>query len=67
MSVRTNSKSLGALLSVHDVAQALAVSERTVRRLIASGEFPIVRIGRSVRIRRLDLEALIGRQLHGVG
>jgi excisionase family DNA binding protein len=67
MSGPSNSKIHGALLSVADVAEALAVSERTVRRMIASGEVPIVRLGRSVRIRQIDLDALIGRQLHTGG
>lgn len=67
MSGPSNSKIHGALLSVADVAQALAVSERTVRRMIVSGEVPIVRLGRSVRIRQIDLDALIGRQLHTGG
>ena len=67
MSGPSNSKIHGALLSVAGVAEALAVSERTVRRMIASGEVPIVRLGRSVRIRQIDLDALIGRQLHTGG
>lgn len=67
MSGLSNSKIHGALLSVADAAEALAVSERTVRRMIASGEISIVRLGRSVRIRQLDLDALIGRQLHAGG
>jgi excisionase family DNA binding protein len=33
--------------------------------MIASGEIPIVRIGRTVRVRRVDIEALIGRNLTG--
>ena len=67
MSGPSNSKIHGALLSVSDVAEALAVSERTVRRMIASGEISIVRLGRSVRVRQLDIDALIGRQLRGGG
>ena len=67
MSGQPISKIHGGLLSVDHVAKALAVSERTVRRIIASGELPIVRLGRSVRIRQLDLDALIGRQLQADG
>ena len=67
MSGPSNSKIHRALLAVADGAEALAVSERTVRRMIASGEVPIVRLGRSVRIRQIDLDALIGRQLHTGG
>ena len=54
-----------ALMSVADVANALPISIRTVRRMIAAGDIPIVRIGRAVRIRRVDVEALIGRNLTG--
>ncbi|NDB70826.1 MAG: DNA-binding protein, partial [Methylocystaceae bacterium] len=51
MSGQSYSKAHGALLSVANVAEALAVSERTVRRMIATGEISIVRLGRSVRVR----------------
>ncbi len=67
MSGQSYSKAHGALLSVANVAEALSVSERTVRRLLASGELSVVRLGRSVRIRQLDLDAYIGRQLRGGG
>ena len=67
MSGPSNSKIHGALLSVSDVAEALAVSERTVRRMIATGEISIVRRGRSVRVRHLDIDALSGRHLRGGG
>ena len=67
MSGQSYSKAHGALLSVANVAEALAVSERTVRRMIATGEISIVRLGRSVRVRQLDIDALIGRHLRGGG
>jgi excisionase family DNA binding protein len=41
-------ESLG-LLTVEQVAGRLTVSERTVRRLISSGQLKTVRIGRAVR------------------
>jgi len=41
-----------ALLTTAEVAQFLAVSERTVKRLIARRRLPCVRIGRSVRFQR---------------
>jgi excisionase family DNA binding protein len=50
-----------ALLTAQDVAQALNVSERSVRRWIATGELPVVRLGRTVRIRPQALDALIER------
>jgi excisionase family DNA binding protein len=47
------------LLTVPDVAQRLQVSERAVRRWIAEGRLPAVRLGRAVRIRPADLAQLI--------
>lgn len=47
------------LLTVFEVALTLRLSVRTVRRLIADGTIPVVRIGRLVRITRRGLEALI--------
>jgi len=37
------------------VADRLQVSKRTVRRWIAEGRLPVVRLGRAVRIRPADL------------
>jgi excisionase family DNA binding protein len=44
-----------ALVPVREAAQALGVSEATVRRRIRDGDMPTVRVGRSVRV---DLGAL---------
>ena len=38
------------LLTVKDVAEALQLSTRTVRRMIAAKQIPIIRLGRSVRV-----------------
>jgi excisionase family DNA binding protein len=38
------------LLTVTDVAEALQLSTRTVRRMIAANQIPIIRLGRSVRV-----------------
>lgn len=65
MTKKAQSLAHGALLSVADVADVLAVSIRTIRRMIASGELPTVRFGRAIRVRQIDLDALIGRQLQG--
>ena len=43
------------LLTRAEVAQYLRVSDRTVSRLIRTGELPASRIGRAVRIRQSDL------------
>jgi excisionase family DNA binding protein len=38
------------LLTVHQVAKDWQVSERSIRRMIADGRLPVVRLGRAVRI-----------------
>jgi excisionase family DNA binding protein len=38
------------LLTGHQVAENWQVSQRTVRRMIADGRLPIIRLGRAVRI-----------------
>ena len=43
------------LLTRAEVAQYLRVSDRTVSRLIRTGQLPASRIGRAVRIRQSDL------------
>jgi excisionase family DNA binding protein len=44
-----------ALLSLHEVADALGVSARTVARLTASGDLTSVRVGRRRLVRVADL------------
>jgi excisionase family DNA binding protein len=65
MAFNSSNKVQTVLLSAEAVGELLSLSVRTVRRMIASGEIPIVRIGRTVRVRRVDIEALIGRNLTG--
>ena len=48
-----------ALLTVEQAATRLAVSQRTVRRLVASGQLPAVRLGRLVRVSPVMLEAYL--------
>jgi excisionase family DNA binding protein len=45
-----------------EVAERVNISVRSVRRMIADGRLPIVRIGRSVRIRPEALSALINEE-----
>jgi excisionase family DNA binding protein len=47
------------LLTAAAVAERLHVSLRSVRRLLADGRLPFVRIGRSVRVRPEALEDMI--------
>lgn len=45
-----------ALLSLEDAAMSLAISKRTLCRLIARGDFPPpLKIGRASRVSRRDL------------
>lgn len=47
------------LLKLKQVANHFSVSTRTVRRWIDAGELVACRIGRTIRIRREDLERFI--------
>jgi excisionase family DNA binding protein len=51
------------LLTASEVADLLRVSSMTVYRLIRSGELPAVRVGRSYRVRREDLDAYLESQV----
>ena len=53
------------LLSVQQCAVLLAVNHKTVRRLIATGDLPALRVGRVLRIRLRDLDALCHRPDEG--
>jgi excisionase family DNA binding protein len=57
----TDRTALPSLLKVDDVAAALAVSRRTVWRLIADRRLPVRRVGRSVRVSDTDLRAFLER------
>lgn len=48
------------LLSTEEVAEALCVTPKTVRRWIARGELPAVKLHRQWRIRATDLDLLLG-------
>ena len=43
-------------LTIREVRDLLKVSDRTVRRWIERGNLPALKIGRSVRIRRADID-----------
>lgn len=54
------------LVTVRDAAQRLAVSPLTIRRRIAAGKLPAVRLGgpgAPVRIRETDLQDYVDRHL----
>jgi excisionase family DNA binding protein len=48
-------------LKVPEAAQAIGLSERQVRSLIASGELRSFHVGRSARVRVTDLEQYLAR------
>ena len=49
------------LLTAEQVASRLQLSLRTVRRWIAAGDLPVLRLGRAVRISEADLELFLRR------
>ena len=49
-------------LSVAAVADMLKVSQKTVRREIASGDLPTHRVGKLLRVSEGDLEAYVTRR-----
>ena len=53
----------GDCLRAREVAERLGASERTAKRLLASGAFPTVRWGGCVRVRVGDLDAWIAEQV----
>ncbi len=46
-------------LTVADVAGLLKLNQQTVRNWIEQGKLPALRVGRRVRIKRVDLERLL--------
>ena len=46
------------LLTVKELAQEYRVSEITVYRAIKAGKLPVLRVGRSIRIRRDEAEKI---------
>ena len=51
------------LLTVNDVAEILRLNPRSVRRLIADGRLPVVRLRGAVRILPGDLESLMASSI----
>jgi excisionase family DNA binding protein len=52
------------LLTIVEAADRLALRPGTIRKLIYQRRLPSVKLGRSVRLREEDLEALIRLGLH---
>jgi len=51
------------LLTVHEVAGIMRVSNMTVYRLIRSGELRAARVGRGYRIRESEVDAYLDREV----
>lgn len=49
------------LVDIEDAADALDVSVSTVKRLIAAGELPAVKVGGATRVRTFDLAGYVTR------
>lgn len=47
------------LLTVRQAAEFLALRPATIRKMILQRRLPVVRIGRSVRIKEIDLEGIV--------
>ena len=48
-----------SLLKAKEAAQFLNVSENTIRQWIWQRRLPVIRLGRSVRLKKVDLEKMI--------
>lgn len=46
------------ILTVNQTAQYLQVCDKTVRRMIASEKLPAYKLGKSWRIKKIDIEQL---------
>ena len=53
------------LLTISEAAEYLAISERSIKRLIARGALPSIRVGNALRFAFADLEAFIARNRTG--
>lgn len=51
------------LLRIDQIARILDVSQAFAYRLIAEGKIPIIRLGRSIRITKKDLENFIEKYI----
>ena len=54
-----------ALLKPAEVAQILGIGRSKVYELLASGDLPVVRIGRCIRVPKVSLEQWIKARITG--
>ena len=53
------------LLTISEAAEYLSISERSIKRLIARGDLPCIRVGSALRFAFADLEAFIAHNRSG--
>jgi excisionase family DNA binding protein len=58
---------MSRLITVKQTAEYLAVTEKTVSRLVRKGHLPAIKVGKALRIRPSDLEAYICRNAYRCG
>ena len=44
------------VLTIHEIAVRLHLSDATVSRMIARGEWPVIKVGRAVRVPKMAFE-----------
>ncbi|MEZ5399234.1 MAG: helix-turn-helix domain-containing protein [Bryobacteraceae bacterium] len=54
-----------ALMTVNETAAYLRLAPWTIRHWVCQKKIPYVRLGRSVRFRRKDLDRFVNQNLHG--
>jgi excisionase family DNA binding protein len=55
------------LLTVEEVRAELNIGRTLAYQLVQSGQLPVVRVGRAVRVRRSDFEAFISANVRRAG
>jgi excisionase family DNA binding protein len=55
------------LIDLRELQRILGVGRTKAHSLVASGDIPSIRVGRSIRIDERDLDAWLERQMHSAG
>ena len=63
----SNGLSKSRFLTVQEVADLMRVSSMTVYRLIKAGDLPAVRVGRSFRVRDVDVDTYLSSRYTQAG
>ncbi|WP_370290577.1 helix-turn-helix domain-containing protein [Nocardioides sp.] len=64
---RTESLPDPQFLTIAEVASVMRVSKMTVYRLVHGGELPAVRVGRSFRVTREDVDDYLRKSFYSAG